>query len=80
MIYSSQCCLKSIGEGFIFDSQLFLTFMISRFLVIIQVLLFHTLMAADKDAGTPRVFLARHGLPILESIVIPHANTLYRSD
>lgn len=35
---------------------------------------------ADKDAGTPRVFLARHGLPILDSTAVPYAKTLYRSD
>ena len=33
-----------------------------------------------KDAGTPHLFLARHGLSILESIIVPHAKTLYRSD
>ena len=63
-----------------FDYQYYLTFMIPRFLDIIQALHFHTLMATDKDVGTPRVFLARHGLPSLKPTAIPQANTLYRSD
>lgn len=33
---------------------------------------FHTYaqMATDKDAGTPRIFLARHGLPIPVSLIV----------
>lgn len=31
-------------------------------------------MAADKDTGTPRVFLARHGLLISVSVVISCAD------
>ena len=37
-------------------------------------------MAADKDAGTPRVFLARHGLPISMFLSSCPMLTHYRSD